>query len=150
VRTWFPCTGKEKWGLWHKFCAVCFYYRIIHARATCPHTTSNGNLMFYWSGLPVVNSCRARYEPRPKEILSRRKLGYQTGRRCLTCWRKSPWGAVNDKGRNVAGRHSSRPAELLLKCHMAFEYMHWSRPWATPGFMNLAVPCLLLTLLELW
>lgn len=86
-------------------------------------------------GRLVVNSCRARYAPRPKEILSRRKPGYQTGRRCLTCWRKSPWAAVNDKGRNVAGGHSSGSV-----CRAAREIPHdiWvqSSPgaWVTSGF----------------
>lgn len=32
--------GKERSEASDKYCAVCFYYRIIHARATCPHTTS--------------------------------------------------------------------------------------------------------------
>lgn len=102
-------------------------------------------------GRLVLNSCRARYAPGPKEILSRRKPGYQTGRRCLTCWRKSPWAAVNDKGRNVAGGHSSGPT-----CRAAGETPRgvWvqSSPGAraTSGFTGMVAPHLLLTLLGLW
>lgn len=168
-RVWYPLWPQS--STWGARLSLCWSERqgrrevrpltyILHSVFLLPHNPCLCHLFAYRQLMEtscspalarlVVNSCRTRYAPRPEEILSRRKLGYQTGRRCLTCWRKSPWSAVNDKGRNVAGGHSSRPVwGAAGEIPQGIQCAHCWKPRLPLDSCNWLLPTCC-SLLELW